>query len=154
MTQPLHVEGRNGQITFDGFYLTIHRKGFFARASIGKGEKRIPLSSITAVQWKPAGPMVNGFIQFTVPGGNESRSRSGHQTSDAGKDENSVLFTKQQMPAFEQLRGAVEQAISAAHQPTQQVAASVDIAHLAELHASGVLTDAEFTAAKAKTLGI
>ena len=37
--------------------------------TIGKGEKRIPISSIKAVQWKPAGPLVNGFIQFTVPGG-------------------------------------------------------------------------------------
>lgn len=152
-SQPLHIIGRNGQITFDGFYLTLHRKGFLGRASIGKGEKRIPLSSITAVQWKPAGPVMNGFIQFTVPGGNEVRSQAGRQTRDAGHDENSVLFTRQQMPGFERLRAAVEQAIGAAAHPVQQQAAP-DLGKLAELHAAGVLTDAEFTAAKARALGI
>ena len=38
----------------------------------GKGEKRIPAASITAVQWKQPGAMVRGFIQFTMAG--ESKS--------------------------------------------------------------------------------
>ena len=37
-------------------------------------EKRIPIRSIQAVQWKPPGALVNGYIEFTVPGGNETRS--------------------------------------------------------------------------------
>jgi hypothetical protein len=114
MTTPIEVEGHTGQVTFDGFFVTIHRKGFRARAIVGKGEKRIPLPSIAAVQWKPAGAMVNGFIQFTVPGGNERRSKFGSQTTDASKDENSVVFTKRQMPDFAKLRAAVEQAMSSA----------------------------------------
>jgi hypothetical protein len=157
-TQPLHVAGVTGQVIFDGSFVTIARRGFRARAIVGKGEKRIPIRSITAVQWKPAGAMVRGFIQFTVPGGNERRSGFGHQTADAAGDENSVIFTKSQMPAFERLRTTVEQAINAVHTPqsvTQaQPAPMVDLAKLAELHAAGVLTDAEFTAAKAKALGI
>ena len=69
-----------------------------ARGTIGKGEKRIPLASITAVQWKPAGPIMSGFIQFTIPGGNEVRSRYGSQTRDAGKDENTVIFYRGSSP--------------------------------------------------------
>jgi len=45
--------------------------------------------------------MLNGFIQFSVPGGNEARSKFGSQTMDAVKDENSVVFTRKQQAGFE-----------------------------------------------------
>lgn len=107
------AKGHNGTVTFDGNWVTISRTGALARMSVGKGEKRIPLPSITAVQWKPAGPMVNGFIQFTVPGGNESRSRAGSQTTSAARDENTVLFTRKQREEFAAIRTAIEDAIVA-----------------------------------------
>lgn len=110
-THIAEAEGHGGQVQFDGTAVTITRRGFLARATRGKGDKRIPLRAITAVQWKPAGPMVNGYIQFTIGGGNEVRSRMGRQTLDAAHDENSVLFTRKQQPDFERLRAAVEAAL-------------------------------------------
>lgn len=107
----MEIKGHTGTVVFDGRAVVIRRDGFKARASVGKGEKMIPLSSIQAVQFKPAGRMTNGFIQFTVPGGVESRSQFGTQTVDAVSDENSVVFTRKQMPEFEQLRDAVNSAI-------------------------------------------
>ena len=86
----VEVKGVNGTVRFDGQMITIARKGFLARASIGKGDKQIPLAHVTAVQFKPAGRMVNGFIQFTLGGGNEKQSAFGSQSMDAAKDENSV----------------------------------------------------------------
>jgi hypothetical protein len=106
---------------------SIVRKGFLARASVGKGEKRIPLASIAAIQWKPAGALVNGYIEFTVPGGRENKSRMGHATTDAAHNENAVVFTKSQMPAFADLRTVIEQRQQEQHeaqrrpQPAQQV---------------------------------
>jgi hypothetical protein len=44
------VQGRNGTVIFDGQFVTIQRTGFMARATLGKGEKRIPVASITAVE--------------------------------------------------------------------------------------------------------
>jgi hypothetical protein len=152
------AEGHGGvTVTFDGNFLSINRKGFLARATVGKGEKRIPLGSITAVQLKPAGAMVNGFIQFTVAGGNEAKSKFGSQTMDAVKDENSVVFTKKQQAAFEALRDDIEQAITARHTPqAPQAAAAPDLmdqlGKLAALRDSGVLTDDEFAAQKARLL--
>ncbi len=149
------VRGHNGTIVFDGATVAITRSGFLARATVGKGEKRIPLRHITAVQFKPAGVMMNGFIAFTLAGGVEARSRFGHQTSDAVKDENSVIFTKAQQPAFEELRAAIEQALAAPVAPPQRVAAVDPVAQLqqlAALHHSGALTDAEFAHAKASLL--
>jgi hypothetical protein len=77
----IDISGQGGQIQFDGQYVTITRKGFLARASHGKGEKRLHVSQIAAIQWK-----------LTVPGGIEQRSKFGSQTLDATKDENSVVF--------------------------------------------------------------
>ncbi len=156
MSEELQVKGVNGVVTFDGSFVTIERKGL-ARATIGKGTKRIPVASITAVQWKQPGALVNGFIQFTLGGGVERRSSFGSQTFDAGKDENSVIMTKKQGPEFEALRAAVEAAIAAHHAPSAPAApasGAEEVARLADLHERGILSDEEFTAAKARALGL
>ncbi|WP_432983934.1 DUF4429 domain-containing protein [Dactylosporangium sp. CA-233914] len=153
------VRGHNGQVEFDGTYVTIRRKGLLARASVGKGEKRIPLASVVSVQWKQAGALVNGFIQFETAGVGGTRSRSGSQTRDASRDENSVIFTKAQMGAFADLRAAVEEALAARHapQPVHQSAAPVsvadELAKLAALAQQGILSQQEFEALKARLLG-
>ncbi|MEU4031111.1 DUF4429 domain-containing protein [Streptomyces anulatus] len=152
------VSGQGGQITFDGQYVTISRKGFLARATLGKGEKRLHISQILAIQWKPAGPLVNGFIQFTVPGGNELRGKLGSQTSNAAKDENSVIFTKKQMPEFLKLRAELDVAIAAQHGaqetgPTPSASLADELAKLASLRDQGILSPAEFEQQKARLLG-
>lgn len=159
------LKGVNGTVVFDGHFVAITRKGFMARATVGKGEKRIPLASITAVQWKPPGALVNGFIQFSLSGGSERRSQFGKQTSDAVQDENSVVIRAGQMEAdFLALREAIEQAIVQRHtpaassapqtasQPSVQLGVADELAKLAALRDAGVLTDAEFAAQKSGLL--
>jgi hypothetical protein len=77
----IEAKGDNGQVAFDGQTVTITRKGFLARATVGKGTKSIPVGNVTAVQWKPPGALTRGFIQFTLSGGRERRSRFGQQTA-------------------------------------------------------------------------
>lgn len=153
----MEAKGKTGSIEFDGQYVTMRRDSFLARSTVGKGEKRLHISQIAAVQWKPAGWATNGFIQFTVPGGNERRSRLGNQTSTAVKDENSVVFSKQQQSAFEEVRKALDAAIAAQHAPVPQAVAAGSVADelvkLNELVRQGVLTQAEFAAQKARLLG-
>jgi hypothetical protein len=153
----IEAKGQNGQVQFDGQYVTITRKGFIARTSVGKGEKRLHVGQITAVQWKAPGFAVSGFIQFTVPGGNEKRSAFGSQTKSAATDENSVTFTSKQMPEFERLRAAIDESIAPHHAPqaagTCSTSMAEELAKLAALRDQGVITDADFEAAKAKLLG-
>jgi Domain of unknown function (DUF4429) len=155
------AKGHTGTVEFDGTYITIVRKGFLARASVGKGEKRIPLASLTAVQWKPAGAMVNGYIEFSLGGGNETKSRFGKATTDAAHNENAVVFTKSQMPAFAHLRSAIEQAQAEHWQQSQHPALPAQptgndlarsIGELAALHQQGVLSDQEFADAKQRLI--
>ncbi|QKW23909.1 DUF4429 domain-containing protein [Kitasatospora sp. NA04385] len=149
----IEAKGHTGQVTFDGEYVTITRKGFVARMSVGKGEKRIHVSQITAVQWKPPGALVNGFIQFTLPGGTERRSGFGSQTSSATTDENSVVVLKKQVPEFEKLRAAVEEAIAGQHRPAASSSLADELAKLQQLADSGTLSAQEYEAAKARVLG-
>lgn len=149
----LSAKGQNGVVTFDGQFVTIERKGFLAASTQGRGTKRIPISQITAVQVKPAGRVTQGFISFTIGGSTEKKSRAGRQSQDAFQDENSLVFLYKSNGDVDALRAAVESAIAAG--PVTAAPTAIDqISKLAELHATGVLTDSEFAAAKAKALGL
>lgn len=147
----IEAAGQGGQMLFDGQYVTITRNGFLARATHGRGDKKIPLTAISAVQWKPAG-MTNGFIQLSI-GGADRQAAKGGRTMNAAKDENSVVFTRKQQPAFEALRAALEQAIAGQHTPAPAASVADELGKLAELHRQGILSDAEFAAQKARLLG-
>lgn len=103
--------GHNGRVRLDQQFLTIERRGLIARLTVGKGQKQVPLSAIQAVQFKPAGLLLGGFIQFTINGGIERRSRFGSQTASAGSDENTVTFQRWHQARFEAFRDAVSAAI-------------------------------------------
>jgi len=154
----LHAEGASGQVHFDGDYVTITRRGWRARATIGKGEKRIPIGMVVSVQWKPAGVVVDGFIQFETAGLGGTRSAFGRQTSDAWEDENSVVFTRRHMAAFEQIRNAVEQAIATPSVPAAGPSAAQaplvadELMKLAGLVQQGLLTQEEYEQQKARLL--
>jgi Domain of unknown function (DUF4429)/Short C-terminal domain len=150
------AKGHNGQISFDGRFVTISRKGVFGRMTVGKGDKRVPVRSITAVQWKPAGlsGTTYGFIQFTIAGGIERRNRPGQAAKDAMTDENSVTFLKHGQAPFETIRVAVENAITGDVLALSGNAPSATerLAELSKLHDAGILTDDEFQAKRAEII--
>lgn len=143
MTEPLTAKGVNGTLAFDGSTLTIARKGIGNR-----GEKRVPVASIAAVQIRPATLLVNGFIQFSIAG-EVSRSQGGvGRLQDAANDENAVIFTKGSAAAFDAFRDAVlaaQSAPAAAETPTL----AGEVFKLAELRDAGLITADEFEAKKA-----
>ena len=106
------AKGRTGTVTFDGQFVTISHDGFAARVTHGKGDKKIPLRSISAIQWKDPAVLTNGFIQFTILGGNEMRAQWGGRTSGAVEDENSVVFTKPQADAMRAVKDEIELALA------------------------------------------
>ena len=147
----LYAKGYNGQITVSGDWLTIERKGF-GRIGHSKGDRRIPLANIQAVQMRPAGPIANGFIKFTIPGSPETRGG----LKDATKDENAVIFTRKHQAEFDALRTHVEDYISKRLNVSASEPAAPDLADqlakLAALRDQGILTEEEFASQKAKLL--
>ena len=155
----LEARGHCGTVLFDGTFITISVDKKQKSMAVPRGEKRIPLSSVSGVQWKSPGALVAGFIAFTVPGGNERTSKLGSATTNAVKDENSVVFRKDVEGDFAAVRNAVEASISdreSSPAPAPAPAASSSLADelkkFAELRDSGVLSEAEFEEQKAKLL--
>jgi len=149
-------DGRNGgTVELLDNVLVIRRKGAASFLTQGlKGEKRIPYSSITSVQFKEAG-LTTGYIQFGVAGGIESRGGVWNATT----DENTVLFTKEAVQDFRRLRDIIEERAAAARNgpavPPQAAApsnVSEELGRLADLKDRGVLTESEFAEQKARLL--
>src|SRR3546814_3776962 len=67
-----------------------------------KGDKRIPLSSITAIQFREPGSWIAGYIQFSIRGGIE-------WTGQINQDENALQFDGKEADAFRALRDFVQE---------------------------------------------
>lgn len=101
-----------GEVTFDGSFVTIRRKGLAARASYGKGDTRLPISQISEVKFKAAGWLVNGFILFVTAGTTLPDYKAGEQMKKLAHLPNAVIFTNKGQTELEALREAVESAIA------------------------------------------
>ncbi len=154
--EPLKAKGINGQVTFDGTFVTISRKGFVARSTIGGGDKHIPLAAVSAVQYKAPSAMFNGALEFSLAGANETKSKFGKNNQQASQNENAVIMRKSALAEFDALVAAINAAIAARSNPGPVLALSGadEVMKLAALRDAGILSDDEFAAAKAKALGL
>ena len=119
-----------------------------------KGTKTIPFHSISAIQFKEAGTWSGaGYLQFTIPGGNESRNG----LFDATMDENTFMFRDDNEQAS-RIKNYIENRIrelrnpqrSQQSSPTQSFSAELE--RLVALRQQGVLSDEEFQQAKTRLL--
>jgi hypothetical protein len=134
--------------------LAITPKGMFGLMAKGlKGTKTIPFSSITGIQFKKAG-VFSGYIQFTIPGGNESKGG----LFAAASDENTFMFAQKKNNELAcKIRDYIESSVlklKNATGATARPSLSDELQKLATLRERGVLSDEEFQLAKKKLLGI
>ena len=136
----MRAEGSNGSVELLNDRIVIRRKGLLNVLTQGfQGEKSIPYTSITAVQFRPAGSIMAGVIQFTMKGGREFYGGM----LEATQDENAIMFTRQQEKTFQRVRDHVERAITPA-QGNAGGNVGDELAALAGLVEKGFLTREEF----------
>lgn len=89
----IKMKGVNGILELYEDKVTIKRVGLVSKLTQGftKGDKTIYIRNISGIDFKEGGNFVNGYIQFTLSGGNEKISGGAFQ---ATKDENTVMFKK------------------------------------------------------------
>ncbi|WPD20166.1 SHOCT domain-containing protein [Thermaerobacter composti] len=142
--------GANGELVVTPKKVVIVRRGILQGH---RGNKEIAIKSITAVQLKRAGTVFSGYLQIAYSGSTESKSYS---IFDAAKDENTVMFTKDQEEAFLRAKELIEQyreqAAPMPH-PTATTSTADELAKLADLVERGFLTRDEFEAKKKQLLG-
>ena len=102
---PIEAKGTNGTIIFDGVMVTLDRGGA-GRLLVGRGQKRVPVRSIAAVQRRSAG-LTPGYLQLTIPGGVEVTGRGAPL-----HDENTITFHARQQRAMQCVREEIERAIT------------------------------------------
>lgn len=148
----LEAKGVNGQIELLDDRIRIRRGGILGFMNYGfKGVKEIPLSQITAVEFKAAGRMFSGYIQFSYMGGAQSKGG----ILDAARDENTVMFKQSQQEEFERMRMEIERLRGITKPTATRPASSLDeIERLGELRDKGLITEEEFQAKKRQILGL
>jgi hypothetical protein len=131
--------GTNGRIEVDDFFLTITKESdggstlkVLNRVASGfAGEKRIPIDSISSVQFKPVGTTgslvssnlekiglgkigkelgagATGYIQFAFMGSQEHKNRVITNNWSLWKDENTVLFSIEKQEDFRKIKEFIE----------------------------------------------
>jgi hypothetical protein len=116
-----------------------------------QGRKSIPIRNITSVQVKRAGFLSPGYINFSYVGGKEFKGG----LMEATRDPNTLLFNTERNDAVEAFAAEVERLRSLSQNSSTATTGTLadELTKLATLWKSGVLTEAEFVAAKQKLLG-
>ena len=112
-----------------------------------KGDKEIAISAITSVQFRPAGTMTRGYIQFGFMGGQEAKGG----IFQAASDENTVMFDKNREDEFIAVKDELER-LRAGSQETSS--AADEITKFADLRDKGIITASEVEAKKQQLLGL
>lgn len=146
------VDGIQGQLQVFDDYLTITPRGVLGFLNHGlKGTKSLRFTAITGIQYRRAGGFVNGYLQFTIAGGNESKGGVLAATS----DENSFMFARKVNELMDEVNEYIETQLrqaAASNSPTGPASLGDQLTKLAQLREDGLLTDDEFLHAKAKLL--
>lgn len=148
------LKGVNGQLKLYEDRVVITRKGFISKLTQGffKGDKTIYIHQITSIQIKKGGILTNGYIQFSLGGGVESK----RGIVDATKDENTVMFNYRHNDLVAKIKKYVENVMQKQResvQKTSQIPSVADeIRKLKSLVEAGIITQEEFEAQKEKLL--
>lgn len=145
--EPITAHGFRGYVEFDGHTVTIHRTNSMGLDST----MRVAIGNITGVELHAAG-WTRGHIAFNVPGaGSTSRLGMGGLVGSGmrNRSDYSLPFDAYQTEEMAALRDAVEHAI---HTDRPDGGPAGMLRTLGDLHDAGVLTDAEFEAAKGRVL--
>jgi hypothetical protein len=133
--------------------VTITPQGVLGFLNKGiKGTKDIPFTSIVAVQFKEAGLVFNGYLQFTIPGGNESKGGIFAAT----RDENTFMFHAKNNTLAKEIKEYIDGVVRRLRAPqasTSAVSLPDELRKLAQLKEQGILTEQEFQAAKRRLIG-
>lgn len=155
MENLMEVSGHTGQLTITENKIIIQRKGImgFIARGILNGDKEIPISSITAIQYRDANWLANGQIQFSVQG------ELGHKGGafSAVNDENTILFTNKQKENFAKAKTLIDELMNKSKkndsQVVQQLSVADELKKFSELREQGILTEEEFNIKKKELLG-
>lgn len=148
----MELKGVNGQLELYQDKVILKRKGAVAKLTQGffKGDKTIYIKQITGIQVKPGSAFTNGYIQFTISGGNEST----RGILKATQDENSLMFEKKNNDLVAEIKMKIEEIMGSNETKNYSSSSADEILKYKELLDMGVITKDDFEAKKKQLLNI
>lgn len=153
MKYNLDIKGYTGQLTITQKKIIIQRSGALGKlisSGFSVDTKEIPVEKITAIQFKSANWLTNGWIQFSVVGETTNKAEA--------TDENTILFTYGQRKDFIEAKELLDSMINEIEKdssvPQSTVSSAGELKKYAELRDAGILTEEEFTKKKNEILNI
>jgi hypothetical protein len=145
----MQLNGVNGQLELYEDKILIKRKGVLSKMTQGffKGDKSIYLAQISGIQVKPGTWATNGYIQFTLSGGNENTKG----IFDATRDENAVIFTRKYNDLVNRIKDRIEELKMSLSKPgaaINPISPADEIKKYKELLNDNVITAEEFNKKK------
>lgn len=123
----------------------------FLTGNLFSGEKEFYYENLTTIQFKPAGGLVNGFIQFEFPGAVGGNNNFG--------SENSFIYQKRSLkneevePAVEYIRNKIKEAKRPAA-ATATISSAEELKKFKDLADAGIISHEEFELKKKQLLGL
>lgn len=144
----ISFKGRNGKIELFEDFVRLNRETIMGVLMQGlKGKKDIYFHNITSIQIKKPG-LVVGYLQFSIPGGNESRGG----VYNSMQDENSIAFLgKKEYEKALEIKEYIEKKINSKNSNSSDSTAD-EIEKLHSLMEKGIITKEEFENKKLKLL--
>nr|CTQ95850.1 hypothetical protein [Kibdelosporangium sp. MJ126-NF4] len=158
---PITATAGDGTATFDGTTIRLDWNWMANESKSNAGPVQLALSDVTSVEWQPQSGFTNGFLRFrttgtaTPPSSEHDRhSLSWGVQRDGGTTTLLAAAVVSRLP-HPASGPALPEAAPAEAAPSDDPDAMLRrLRELGELHKAGVLTDAEFAAAKQKLLGL
>lgn len=144
----MELTGVNDQLEVYDDRVIIRRKNSKAKFS---GDKTIYLNQVTGVEFKKAGRLIAGYLQFTLPGSVSSKKG----IHDAVHNENSVVFNNKYNDEAEEIKLKIEALIKNQSKSNDVKLDDTDLLRkYKQLFDDGIITQEEFQAKKKEILGL
>lgn len=151
MSEPIYlVKGYGVKLEVFEDKVIIKRQGIGSLFIHGlKGDKTFFFKNITAMQLKKAG-LTSGYLQFSIPGGNESRGA----LFSAVRDENTFIFqNKKYNELIEEVKNYIEQKLVEINNKSfSQISIADEILKFKKLLDDEIITQEEFSRKKQELL--
>ncbi|MBV1274249.1 SHOCT domain-containing protein, partial [Listeria monocytogenes] len=142
-----YFESSKTEVTINNEFVRIVRKGIGNKFALGSsGEKAILISSITSIQLKKPN-LSFGYIQFNMAGNINNQGVIG-----AVQDENSILFSPDEMDIALMVQSNVEKLLVEKQTTPAQLSVTEEIRKYKELLTEGIITEVEFEKKKKSLL--
>ncbi|MEV8523126.1 SHOCT domain-containing protein [Streptomyces sp. NPDC052000] len=146
---PLTVKGSRGQVTFDGWTVSIRHTGLGNRHTAS-----VPLDQLSGVELRPASPLGSGMFTLLTAG-----TLAPQRRVRVNRNPLALWFLPGQSASFKYLHDTLLFAIQARRAPMPQIqhqpapSLADELTRLADLVQRGLLSPGEFEQAKARLLG-